>query len=465
MTLRKSLNLQTLYEEAYSNFKEAQYKEAEEQLLELMYHSLEQMNYTLYLNASSLLNRVYINTMNYKLLGKNLFKQTVYINDYANEEQQLLFRLHTAVFNHYFKIGDIEAEIEELFEELYNTSYYQLTATTANYLMLVYLELHQNKKAIQLVQKTNTVINKFHFDNPMAFYEYQIYSFFAYYGLRMYKECDAILSDIEESISFSQINHSAPMYGAAKALQIAQSDRIEDAKQLFDESLETMKNNEHIRLSLGYWVNVLLLNGLYKEATSYQQLHIKKLEDMYSTEINCLRKQVIEMRSQQSFEYLAFQDSLTGVYNRNYYEWITKKNVIFKRYTLVLLDLDLFKRINDTGGHMKGDEALKIVASKLHDFTDQYSEARVIRYGGDEIILCMPYAYSKVKEAISALHKQILSQYVMIDDKPFYISVSMGIGYTEKENTTVASLFQLADEALYKAKEKRGIIVERCIHE
>ena len=463
MPIRESLDLQQLYDQAYSKFTKRHYKESEEQLLELTYQSLDQMNYPFYLNESTLLNRIYISTLNYKLLGNNLLKQNIYIYEYANNEQKLTYRVHTAIFNFYFKIGDIIAELEELYEDLYDTQYFQLTSTTANYLIHVYLDMHEYEKAIQLVQKTNKVIKKTNFDNLIGLFSYLYYSFFAYYSQQLYKESDAIVEEMELTPSFRALSQFGPMFSVVKALQIAQSGKISEAKQLFEETYEAMIDKEGIRFALGYWVKVLLHNGLYKEATSYQELKIKILENIYSTEINTLRKYIIEIRSRQSYEYIAFQDSLTGVYNRNYYEWLTKKKTNLQHYTLVLVDLDKFKKINDTGGHTKGDEALQLVARHLKYFVHQYPDARVIRYGGDEFILCLPLEYSTVKDAIRALHKQILSLSVTIDEQPFYLSSSVGIGYTETTYSSITELFELADTALYEAKRTRGIIVDHCI--
>ena len=464
-TQKHSLNLQALYEQAYTLFKQGQYKQAEKELLRLAPQSLNQHDYSFYIDVSLLLNRVTINSIQYEQLGFNLLTLNDYINEFGTEEQHLTYRLHTAIFNHYYKIGNSVSELETLFEDLYMTSYHLLTATTTSYLMLVYLEMHEKEKAIELVQRTKSVIKTSHFDNQTALFAYQIYIFFAYYGVSMYKESAALISEIELTTNFKHTSKFGAVFGIAKALQIAQSGHTELAKQLFDETYETITNKEHNCLALDYWVDHLLQKGLYKDAAMYQQLHIKLLQNMYSTEISCLRMEVIEERSKQSFEHLVFQDSLTGVYNRNYYESLTKKKIKFEHYTLVMIDLDLFKVINDTGGHTKGDEAIKLIARNLQEFINYYPEARVIRYGGDEFLLCMPYPYSDVKDGINALHKHILSQYVSIHGKPFHLSISMGIGYTETEYSSFSELFEVADAALYEAKQKRGVSVWRCIHE
>lgn len=465
MGTQMPLNSHSSYEQAYTFFKNGQFKQAEKELLQLASQSLNQHDYPFYIDVSLLLNRVYINSIHFELLSDNLLTLNVYINEFANEEQHLSYRLHTAIFNHYYKIGNSLSELETLFEDLYKTSYHLLTATTASYLMLVYLEMHEKEKAIELVQRTKSVIKKNHFDNQTALFAYQIYIFFAYYGVRMYKESADLLSEIELTTNFKHMSQFGAVFGIAKALQIAQSGHIELAKQLFDETYETITNKQHNCLALDYWVDHLLQNGLYKDAAMYQQLHIQLLQHMYSTEISSLRMQVIEERSKQSFEHLVFQDSLTGVYNRNYYESLTKKKIKFEHYTLVVIDLDLFKVINDTGGHTKGDEAIKLIAHHLQQFIDHYPDARIVRYGGDEFIICIPYAFTDVKDAICALHKHILSQYVSIHEKPFYLSISMGVGYTETEYSSIHELFEVADAALYEAKQQRGAIVWRCIHE
>ena len=466
MGTQMPLNSQSRYEQAYTLFKNGQYEQAAKQLIHLESHSLNQHDYSFYLDISLLLNRVYINSIHFKRLGDNLLKQHVYINEFANEEQLLMYRLHTAIFNHHYKIGNSVSELEAYYKELYTKKYHLLTATTASYLMLIYLEMHENEKAIELAKKSKTVIKKYHFDNQTALFAYQIYTFFAYYSMHMYEESAALLSEIEQTTNFMHMARFGSVFGVAKALQIAQqSGHIAEAKKLFDDTYKVMSNKEHIRLALDYWVNYLLQNGLYKEASKYQQLQVRMLENMYSTDINSLRKQVIEERSKQSYEYLAFQDSFTGVYNRNYYESLTKKKIKFEQYSLAVIDIDFFKEINDTGGHTKGDEAIQLIALCLQEFVVCYPEARVVRFGGDEFLILMPYLYSEVKDALYDLHAHILSQYVSINEKPFYLSISMGIGYTETAYSSIHELFDVADAALYEAKRERGVIVTRCIHD
>lgn len=464
-TKYKSFDYKLLREQAFDYYIKGQFEEAEKLLICLTEHTLNSHHYDNYIDSLLLLNSVYTNTLQYKRLGDNLFKLNVYMKQYATEEQRFLYRYHTAIFNHYYKIGDSLQEIENLVNELYKTSYYKLIVSSSSFLILICLEMHEIDKAIYYSNNIETFKLNNHFENPVARFAYRIYSFFGYYAAQKYEKSAAILEEIERTDNYTEFGQFGVMYSVAKALQLAQMDEMETAIKLFDATYDRTVFKPYLRFALGYWVNQLLRVGLYEEATKYQQLQIQILEKMYSSEINCLRKQVIEERSKQSYEHISFQDMLTNCYNRNYYEDLIKKNIKFEHYVLAVLDLDLFKLINDTGGHSKGDEAIKIVAKQLQSFMNNFPHGRVVRYGGDEFVLCIPYEYTAVKAGLFKVHKSILASTIKINEQSLNLSISMGVGYTDKVYSNIQDLFELADQALYEAKQTRGSIVTKRMHE
>jgi len=137
-------------------------------------------------------------------------------------------------------------------------------------------------------------------------------------------------------------------------------------------------------------------------------------------------------------------DKLTGVYNRNFLE--NNFEEIFNLYehkSIAMLDIDHFKKINDTYGHQIGDEILKYFASIIKNNIRKTD--MVIRYGGEEFIVFLPDSYKE--EALIVLHKikKILKPY-----KEINFTFSVGIA---DEGETLAEMLKLADERLYKAKK------------
>lgn len=153
-------------------------------------------------------------------------------------------------------------------------------------------------------------------------------------------------------------------------------------------------------------------------------------------------------------EEMSLTDYLTGLNNnRKFQEYA--QNLLEKKeeFSLILLDIDHFKKVNDTYGHPIGDEVLKEVGHRLKDST--YSFGGIVsRNGGEEFSVLLP----KTAQEKSVLVAEIVRKCIQV--KPFQIStgeqltisVSGGISTYPINGVSVHHLYKLADEALYKAK-------------
>ncbi len=154
---------------------------------------------------------------------------------------------------------------------------------------------------------------------------------------------------------------------------------------------------------------------------------------------------------QQAYYKQANQDSLTKIFNRRLFTTVLKKLVGDKEpFSLVLIDLDNFKNLNDTQGHHHGDYVLKIIASILKESTR--TDDFVTRYGGDEFAIILP----KTPKEISRNIAERIRNNVLINPKllPYPdLSISIGIASFPENGDTEDTILQKADEALYKAKE------------
>lgn len=124
-----------------------------------------------------------------------------------------------------------------------------------------------------------------------------------------------------------------------------------------------------------------------------------------------------------------------------------------KTFGLAIIDLDDFKKINDTYGHTYGDKALKIFAKALkQNFTDK---PIIGRYGGDEfIVITKPYNNAEIIKCCDDLSQSLKSLSVETD-LPFEILYSFGYHiWQPKDNHTYEALFQLADKKMYENKSK-----------
>lgn len=147
------------------------------------------------------------------------------------------------------------------------------------------------------------------------------------------------------------------------------------------------------------------------------------------------------------------RDALTGLYRRNvitdYMEYLISEN---KPFSFVMLDVDNFKLVNDTYGHLKGDEVLQNVAETLLDVTD--GKGVVGRYGGDEFVFVIPniVEYDEIWQfCYNALRS---SAKIELDSANLSVSYTLGVSRFSKDATNIDELIALADKALYRGKVK-----------
>jgi len=164
------------------------------------------------------------------------------------------------------------------------------------------------------------------------------------------------------------------------------------------------------------------------------------------------------MADKEKLERLATFDSLTGLYNRRailskLYELINLANRYKEDFSLSMLDIDHFKRVNDSYGHLTGDEVLEKIATSIR--RNVRDTDIVGRYGGEEFIIILPKTNLSSSWCVAERLRTIIEKAEMKDSAGnlFAITVSQGLaGWERGEDAT--SLISRADEALYKAKEK-----------
>ncbi len=163
------------------------------------------------------------------------------------------------------------------------------------------------------------------------------------------------------------------------------------------------------------------------------------------------------LENAQLFEW-AIHDSLTGLYNKHYFEKeladsmerVMRSNT---RLSLVVMDIDNFKGINDTYGHKIGDEALKMLAKAIRE-TIRSGIDIPGRYGGDEFVICFPNAPATTAKNICErlLNKVKNTPIPLPDGSSFNITISQGISEFPTQANNSLDLFNKADVALYESK-------------
>ncbi|MCL2072271.1 MAG: GGDEF domain-containing protein [Oscillospiraceae bacterium] len=158
----------------------------------------------------------------------------------------------------------------------------------------------------------------------------------------------------------------------------------------------------------------------------------------------------------EKFENSAHYDSLTGVYNRRRFsELIQSHTVVAAKKNeptfVFMLDLDHFKRVNDTYGHAAGDEVLKVIAERIKNTVRPYDLFG--RYGGEEFIMFLSASDATIATNFAERIRTIVSE-ASVHFEGIDIPVTTSIGVSQMSPTrTYEEAVKAADEALYKAKK------------
>ncbi len=159
----------------------------------------------------------------------------------------------------------------------------------------------------------------------------------------------------------------------------------------------------------------------------------------------------------RKLKYQAQHDTLTGLYNRNYLLQAIEHSLTSDQpYSLGYLDLDQFKVINDTCGHIAGDALLKDLSNRLNQFLAQIPNSLIGRIGGDEFIILIQHANrTEVETIFDALLNEIHNFRFTFYEHTYKVGASIGlIHYMPSPDINAIELLSAADAACYQAKEQ-----------
>ncbi len=193
---------------------------------------------------------------------------------------------------------------------------------------------------------------------------------------------------------------------------------------------------------------------LEKLNLSYEQLVMELKQAKEKAEK--LAKELLE--ANKKLRDLAFKDGLTGLYNHRFFQELMDKEVSrAKRYkrplSLIMLDIDHFKKINDTYGHPQGDIVLKTISRIIKDSIRASDIAA--RYGGEEFAIVLPETDRNGAESVSErLRRKIASEKINLNGNVVFVTVSLGVAVVERFNDRIDKnkIIEVADSALYRSK-------------
>jgi two-component system cell cycle response regulator len=212
----------------------------------------------------------------------------------------------------------------------------------------------------------------------------------------------------------------------AKSLSPASMRIILTGHLATDQLTKAVQENILHRVLLKPWENDLLLFQM--------QEVVKQQEDLFE---------------RVRLEKLAITDSVTGLYNHRYFLDCLQKEVErahrhSRPLSLILVDVDSFKDVNDSKGHLHGDEILQIVAQQLKEGVRNIDSA--CRYGGDEFAIILP---DTTVEGAREVAERIR---LAVTSKTDEVSLSLGVAELPPDLQQARPFIEMADQALYQAK-------------
>jgi diguanylate cyclase (GGDEF)-like protein/PAS domain S-box-containing protein len=166
----------------------------------------------------------------------------------------------------------------------------------------------------------------------------------------------------------------------------------------------------------------------------------------------CISKEITERKKMETeLRYLSTHDILTGLYNRNFFETELRRfqDSRFYPVSIIMIDLDHLKEINDLYGHATGDEMIMRAAQVLKDIFRK--EDIIARMGGDEFVILLPKTGQETAQEVVERLRQIAQT-----RETSLLRMSIGVA-TSKKDDFLAEVFRQADDAMYRDKANHKV--------
>lgn len=176
---------------------------------------------------------------------------------------------------------------------------------------------------------------------------------------------------------------------------------------------------------------------------------------------NSLQTYVADLeQSQEVIKFQAFHDPLTGAYNRRYLNKVLNQRIDnFKKngdgFAVIFIDIDRFKDVNDTLGHAKGDQLIKLISARIKNSLSEETSI-LTRQGGDEFLLLVSGLEKKDMIAAAETVVAAINQPYFIEGQEVIVSASCGLSLCPEHTEDMDTLLVYADGAMYAAKKQGG---------
>jgi len=239
--------------------------------------------------------------------------------------------------------------------------------------------------------------------------------------------------------------------------QISLLENLKERIDILELDISTSENLEETKLHVQQGLEIISSSIQQQQQLLEEKLLLEQQIQAVQSQLEELKKETLlhtqRLEAQQHKLYL---DSLTQVYNRTALD--ERFKLEFKRWqryqtntTIAMVDIDHFKNINDSFGHIAGDKALKIVARALQKSIK--GSDFIARFGGEEFVLLLAdLAPSEIQVVLDKLRNTIKNIPFRFKGKQISITISIGVTQFSADDNEIVEPFERADKALYEAK-------------
>lgn len=264
---------------------------------------------------------------------------------------------------------------------------------------------------------------------------------------------DGRLAKLQGYLSESQVQQ-LDWQGSSSELD----EQVREQVLSISKEVENSNDIDHLKVSVSVHLDTIISsmdNFVSSEDSRVDEMN-KQMEVMQHRLV-AMETEAGEIRARLKVERTkALTDVLTGLSNREAYEErLQMEFERWKRYrqpaAIVVGDIDLFKNVNDSYGHLAGDKVIQIIAKEIANRIRKTDF--VARYGGEEFVIILPE--TKIEDVMPVMEKarEMISRLPFhFRDEEVQITMSFGVAAFQ-DKSTAAEVFDLADKALYKAKE------------
>lgn len=263
---------------------------------------------------------------------------------------------------------------------------------------------------------------------------------------------------LDKKLEYHSVADTCPIAGDYnKNIEIAgNSENI--AKKIFEDYAKLINQESDEYYNVFPYFNKVLDKTMYfsSRALVLEKTKTNDVSILYGIieDITVSEEQKNELKKlNKELQKLSVLDTLTGLYNRRKFNEIllyemNRYERTKQSFGIILLDIDFFKKVNDTYGHLVGDEVLIKIAILLKNSVRKMD--KVIRWGGEEFLITCPETNLKGILHLAESIRNLVEQYKFRTAKK--LTISLGIAVVQ-EDDTLDSIVNRADKYLYKAKE------------